>query len=103
MWNLMIILLFVLIGVILSVILIRKNKIITAQKNEIELYQKQTAQIRQTEQIQKEQQNRIWQSVNTISLYANLSKEEGKNQSLIEKQEEILCACEEIFYILKQK
>lgn len=32
MWNLMIILLFALISVILSVILIRKNKIITAQK-----------------------------------------------------------------------
>lgn len=103
MWKLIIIILLVLLCVILSVILLQKIKMIAAQKKEIEFYQNQTAQMRRAQQLQKEQNQRIWQSANTISLYANLSKEEGKSHSLEEKQEEILHACEEIFFILKKE
>ncbi|MGI6053669.1 MAG: hypothetical protein ACOYA8_02255 [Clostridium sp.] len=49
----------------------------------------------------RELRNAVWQSINTVHLYASLSREEAKTRSLREKQGEILAACQEIFRRLR--
>lgn len=70
-------------------------------ETELEIVKKELGERADDGEKARELRSAVWQSLNTVHLYASLSMEEAKTRSLREKQGEILAACQEMFRRLR--
>lgn len=89
--------------VVLTIIILLKEKKIQMLQKELGASKNSASENETWKKNDEEFQNELWQSLNAIHIYAHLSEEEARSQSVKEKQKEILNISESILEKMKVK
>ncbi len=92
---------FILCMSILLVVLGRQNQKLRKTETECQKLRQRLEMTGKTAAGAEEIKDTVWEYMNTIHLYASLSEEEAKTQSLKEKQKQILQMAEELLKKVK--